>query len=148
NFFRDKKAFEVIETDILPVVLNGKTAENQLRIWIAGCATGEEAYSFAMMCAEKTAGLIDAPKVQILATDIDEAAIARAREGLYNINDLDDVSPERLRRFFIKEGDEYRIRREVRETIMFANHNFLKDPPFSHLDLISCRNVMIYLNHT
>ncbi|MBV9963029.1 MAG: PAS domain-containing protein [Parafilimonas sp.] len=147
NFFRDKKAFEVIEEEVLPLLLKGKNSENQLRIWTAGCATGEEAYSLAILCAEKVAGVIDAPKVQIFATDIDETAIATAREGLYSINDLADVSPERLRRYFSREGDEYRIRREVRETIMFANHNFLKDPPFSHLDLISCRNVMIYLNH-
>lgn len=147
NFFRDKKSFEVIESEILPILLKGKNSDNQLRIWVAGCATGEEAYSLAILCAEKTAGTIEAPKVQIFATDIDDAAIAEAREGLYSINDLAEVSPERLRRFFIKEGDDFRIRREVRETIMFANHNFLKDPPFSHLDLISCRNVMIYLNN-
>ncbi|PWT99281.1 MAG: hypothetical protein C5B52_10875 [Bacteroidetes bacterium] len=147
NFFRDKKSFELIESEILPHILKGKNSESQLRVWVAGCATGEEAYSLAILCAEKTSGIIDAPKVQIFATDIDESAISHAREGLYSINDLADVSPERLRRFFIKEGDEYRIRREVRETIMFAQHNFLKDPPFSHLDLISCRNVMIYLNH-
>lgn len=147
NFFRDKKAFEIIETEILPILLKGKTAEHHVRIWVAGCATGEEAYSFGMLCAEKTSGIIDVPKIQIFATDIDDAAIAEAREGLYNINELADVSPERLRRFFIKEGGEYRIRKEVRENIMFANHNFLKDPPFSHLDLISCRNVMIYLNN-
>ncbi|HEY0432773.1 MAG TPA: CheR family methyltransferase, partial [Chitinophagaceae bacterium] len=146
NFFRDKKPFEIIESEILPILLKGKTSQNQLRIWVAACATGEEAYSLGILCAEKTAGMIDPPKVQIFATDIDESAIAQGREGLYTINDLADVSPERLRRFFTKEGDEYRIRREVRETIMFANHNFLKDPPFSHLDLISCRNVMIYLN--
>lgn len=147
NFFRDKSAFEVIENEVLPILLKGKTGENNLRIWVAGCATGEEAYSLAILCAEKLNGNVDAAKVQIFATDIDEAAIAQAREGLYSINDLADVSPERLRRFFTKEGDEYRIRREVRETVMFAIHNFLKDPPFSHLDLISCRNVLIYLNH-
>lgn len=147
NFFRDKKAFEVIENEVLPVLLKGKTAESQLRIWVAGCATGEEAYSLAILCAEKTNGIVDGTKVQVFATDIDEAAIAQAREGLYNINELADVSPERLRRFFVKEGEEYRIRREVRETVMFAVHNFLKDPPFSHLDMISCRNVMIYLNN-
>src|SRR5215510_9542827 len=146
NFFRDKKAYDIIENDILPHLLKGKNSEGQLRIWVAGCATGEEAYSLAILCSEKTTGIIDGPKVQIFATDIDETAITEAREGLYSINDLADVSPERLRRFFVKEGDEYRIRREVRETIMFANHNVLKDPPFSHLDLISCRNVMIYLN--
>jgi two-component system CheB/CheR fusion protein len=146
NFFRDKKAFEVIETEVLPILLKSKTSENQLRIWAAGCATGEEAYSIAILCAEATSGIIDGPKVQIFATDIDEAAIAQAREGLYSINDLADMSPERLRRFFVKEEDSYRIRREVREMVMFATHNFLKDPPFSRLDLISCRNVMIYLN--
>jgi two-component system CheB/CheR fusion protein len=147
NFFRDKEAFEVIENEILPLLLKGKNPEQQVRIWVAGCATGEEAYSLGILCAERTSGVIEAPKIQIFATDIDELAITEAREGLYSINDLADVSPERLRRFFIKEGDDYRIRREVREMIMFANHNFLKDPPFSHLDLVSCRNVMIYLNN-
>jgi two-component system CheB/CheR fusion protein len=146
NFFRDKKAFETIETEILPTIIRNKTAENQIRIWVAGCATGEEAYSFAMLCAEQVLNMIDAPKIQIFATDIDEAAIIQARDGLYTINDAADVSPERLRRFFNKEGDEYRIRREIREMILFANHNFIKDPPFSHLDLVSCRNVLIYLN--
>jgi PAS domain S-box-containing protein len=101
-----------------------------------------------MLCAERTLSVLDAPKIQIFATDIDEAAITVAREGFYTINDAADVPPERLRRFFNKEGDGYRIRREIREMIMFANHNFIKDPPFSHLDLISCRNVLIYLNHT
>lgn len=147
NFFRDKRAFEIIETEVLPALLKGKRSEHGLRIWVAGCATGEEAYSLAILCAEATAGLVDGPKVQLFATDIDEAAIATAREGVYTLNDVADVSPERLRRFFNKEGEMYRIRREVRETVMFANHNFLKDPPFSHLDLISCRNVLIYLNH-
>ena len=146
NFFRDTRSFQIIENEIIPLLLRGKTSENQLRIWVAGCATGEEAYSLAIFCAEKTSGMIDAPKIQIFATDIDEQAITEAREGLYSINDLADVSPERLRRFFTKEGDGYRIRREVREMVLFANHNFLKDPPFSHLDLVSCRNVMIYLN--
>ncbi|UCJ06269.1 hypothetical protein KTO58_21735 [Chitinophaga pendula] len=148
NFFRDKKAFEVLEQDIIPTILNNKKAEDQVRIWIAGCATGEEAYSMAMLFAEKTLGSIDAPKIQVFATDIDETAIAVAREGYYTINDAADVSPERLRRFFNKEGEGYRIRREIREMILFASHNFLKDPPFSHLDIVSCRNVLIYLNHT
>lgn len=146
NFFRDKKAFEIIEQEVIPMLLKGRSVIDQLRIWVAGCASGEEAYSVAMLCAEKLMGL-DAPTVQIFATDIDEKALAVAREGYYTLNDAADVSPERLRRFFNKEGDGYRIRREIRETIMFAHHNFLKDPPFSHLDLITCRNVMIYLNH-
>jgi PAS domain S-box-containing protein len=148
NFFRDKKAFATLETDILPIIIKNKSAEEQVRIWVAGCATGEEAYSIAMFCAEQTLHAIDAPKIQIFATDIDEEAIAHAREGIYTINDAVDVSPERLRRFFNKEGDGYRIRRELREMVLFALHNFIKDPPFSHLDLVSCRNVLIYLNRT
>lgn len=148
NFFRDKKAFDILEQEVIPALLMNKKAEDQVRIWVAGCATGEEAYSVAMLFAEKIQRSIDAPKVQVFATDIDEGAIAIAREGYYTINDAADVSPERLRRFFNKEGEGYRIRREIREMILFANHNFLKDPPFSHLDIVSCRNVLIYLNHT
>ena len=148
NFFRDKKPFGIIEQEVLPLIFKGKTNEDRVRIWVAGCATGEEAYSIAMLCAENTLDDVDSPKVQIFATDIDESAIAQAREGLYTLNDTADVSPERLRRFFNKEGDRFRIRREVREMIMFASHNFLKDPPFSKLDMVTCRNVMIYLNQT
>ena len=146
NFFRDQKAFEVIEKDVLPRILKNKSSEDQVRIWVAGCATGEEAYSFAILFAEKTMGIIDAPKLQIFATDIDETAIAHAREALYSINDAVDLSAERLKRFFVKEGDGYRVRREIRETVLFAQHNFIKDPPFSRLDMVSCRNVLIYLN--
>ena len=148
NFFRDKKSFDVIEQEILPILFKEKTGEHSIRIWVPGCATGEEAYSLAMLCAEITMGTIDAPKIQIFATDINEAALNKAREGVYTLNDSADVSTERLSRFFTKEGERYRIRREIRETIMFAVHNVLKDPPFSHLDMISCRNVMIYMNQT
>lgn len=147
NFFRDKRAFDVIGQEIIPAILQRKKPEEQIRIWVAGCATGEEAYSLAMLCAEKTLGVIEAPKIQIFATDIDDAAIAFARDGLYTLNDAADVPREHLRRFFNKEGDGFRIRREIREMILFANHNFIKDPPFSHLDIVSCRNVLIYLNH-
>lgn len=147
NFFRDKRPFDILEHEIIPRITANKTSENQVRIWVAGCATGEEAYSLAMLCAERVLGVIDAPKIQIFATDIDQTAINIAREGLYSINDAADISPERLRRFFNKEGEQYRIRREIREMVLFALHNFIKDPPFSHLDLVSCRNVLIYLNH-
>jgi PAS domain S-box-containing protein len=149
NFFRDQKAFDALERDVLPNIFRGKKADDkQVRIWVAGCATGEEAYSIAMLCAEQIMGAIDAPKVQIFATDIDETAIATAREGIYTLSDVADVSNERLRRFFFNEGDGYRVRREIREMVLFAHHNFLTDPPFSRLDLISCRNVLIYLNNT
>jgi PAS domain S-box-containing protein len=148
NFFRDGKAFEGLGRENIPGLFSGKTAADQVRIWVAGCATGEEAYSLAMLCAEAITSMPNAPKIQIFATDIDESAIAMAREGLYSLNDAADVSPARLRRFFIQDGDNYRVRREIREMILFATHNFLKDPPFSKLDMISCRNVLIYLNRT
>ncbi|UOG73332.1 PAS domain-containing protein [Hymenobacter tibetensis] len=148
NFFRDKKPFQALELDVLPAIFHHKKADSAVRIWVAGCATGEEAYSLAMLVAERTLDVLDAPKVQIFATDIDEAALTAAREGLYTLNDAADVSPERLLRFFTKEGDNYRVQRELREMVLFANHNFLKDPPFSRLDLVTCRNVLIYLNST
>lgn len=148
NFFRDPAVFIHLETQVLPRLLEKKNADDTLRIWVAGCATGEEAYSLAMLCIERTQGVIDAPKVQIFATDLDEDAIATAREGLYTLNDAADVSPERLRRFFSLEGDRYRISREIREMVLFAHHNALKDPPFSRLDLVSCRNLLIYFNYT
>jgi two-component system CheB/CheR fusion protein len=147
NFFRDKKTFETLEQEVIPAIIRTKTSEDQIRIWVAGCATGEEAYSIAMLCAEQTLNVIDASRIQIFATDIDEEAIANAREAFYTINDAADVSPERLRRFFNREGEGYRIRRELREMVLFAVHNFIKDPPFSHLDMVTCRNVLIYLNH-
>jgi PAS domain S-box-containing protein len=148
NFFRDEKAFKYLEQEIIPAIFVGKTSEDQVRIWVPGCATGEEAYSIAMLCAELSLHMIDCPKVQIFATDIDESAVSTAREGLYTINDAADVSPSRLKRFFNKEGDLHRVKRDIRDMILFADHNFLKDPSFSRLDLISCRNVLIYLNST
>lgn len=146
NFFRDKEPFSYLENEILPKIFDGKNAGDQVRIWVCGCATGEEAYSLAMLCDERISNMNDAPEVQIFATDIDEQALATAREGFYTLNDAADVSPERLRRYFNKEQDGYRIRRELREMILFAPHNLLKDPPFSHLDLVTCRNLLIYLN--
>ena len=148
NFFRDQKAFFLLEEEIVPALIKLHTDGKPIRIWVAGCATGEEAYSIAMICAEQTLNSIDVPKIQIFGTDIDEDAVNQAREGIYSINDAADVSTERLARFFTKEGDHYIVNRQIREMVLFATHNFLKDPPFSHLDLVSCRNVMIYLNRT
>jgi two-component system CheB/CheR fusion protein len=146
SFFRDPEAWALIERDILPRIVREKSPAEPLRIWSAGCATGEEAYGLAILCAEALFGMAEPPKVQIFATDIDERAIALAREGLYTANDVADVSPERLARFFTQESGNYRVRREVREMVMFAVHNVIKDPPFSHIDLITCRNLLIYLN--
>lgn len=146
NFFRDKDQFTFLERDVIPRIFKEKKQEDHVRIWCIGSATGEEAYSVAMLCAEYALGMMGGPHVQIFATDIDDAAISVARDGVYTLNDAVDVTPERLRRFFTKEGDEYRVKREVREMVLFANHNVIKDPPFSHLDLVTCRNLLIYLN--
>lgn len=148
NFFRDKKAFERLETEVFFKLFHDKTSEEQVRIWVAGCATGEEAYSLAMLCAERTLGKPYPPRIQIFATDIDETAIDKARAGLYTVNDAADVSPERLRRFFQPEGEGFRIRREIRDMVLFARHNLIKDSPFSQIDLITCRNLLIYLDRT
>ncbi|MDQ6620343.1 MAG: histidine kinase, partial [Pseudomonadota bacterium] len=148
NFFRDAEAWKVFEREVIPRLFADKGGEDHVRVWVAGCATGEEAYSIAMLLCERAAQLTQQPSIQVFATDIDEDALAYAREGTYTINDAADVSPERLRRFFNKKGDAYSVRRELRELVLFANHNLLKDPPFSHLDLASCRNLLIYFNRT
>ncbi|MEJ7617802.1 MAG: chemotaxis protein CheB, partial [Pyrinomonadaceae bacterium] len=148
NFFRDREAFDALEKNVIPRLFENKGPNDHVRAWVAGCATGEEAYSLAMLLSEYEAQTTDAPRVQVFATDIDEDAIAAAREGFYTLNDAADVSAERLRRFFIKEQEGYRVRRELREMVLFAHHNVIKDPPFSHLDLVTCRNFLIYLNHT
>jgi two-component system CheB/CheR fusion protein len=148
NFFRDAAAFEALERNIIPKLFEGKSGEDQVRVWVPGCATGEEAYTLTMMLAEYSAKLAIAPQIQVFATDIDEDAIATARDGFYTINDLADVSPERLSRHFVADREGYRVRQEIRERVLFALHNIIKDPPFAHLDLATCRNFLIYLNHT
>ena len=146
HFFRDADAFAALERNIIPGLFHGKVSQDQVRVWAAGCATGEEAYSVAMLLAEFAHRAADPPSTQVFATDLDEAAIAEARDGFYTEADVADVSPERIRRFFTREVGGYRVRRELRETVLFAHHNVLKDPPFSHLDLVCCRNLLIYLN--
>ena len=122
--------------------------KRQVRVWAAGCATGEEAYSVAMLLLEHALSLPKRPAVQVFATDIDGASLTVARQGIYSLNDAADVSSERLERFFVKVGDSYRVRPELRETILFSQHNLVTDPPFSRLDLVSCRNLLIYMNRT
>ncbi|HEX7770797.1 MAG TPA: CheR family methyltransferase, partial [Pyrinomonadaceae bacterium] len=148
NFFRDAHAFEILEREIVPKLFEGKTVDDQVRVWVTGCATGEEAYTVTMLLLEHAATIVPAPQIQVFATDIDEDAIAAAREGFYSINDAADVSPDRLARHFVSEGEGYRVRRELRERVLFAVHNLIKDPPFAHLDLATCRNFLIYLNRT
>ncbi len=146
NFFRDKESFEALESIVIPKLFEGKTAQDTVRVWIPGCASGEEAYSLAILLTEYANKLSQPPKLQVFASDIDDEAIAEGRLGTYTKSIVIDVSEERLRRFFIKEAEGYRVRKEIRELILFAPHNILRDPPFSRLDLVSCRNVLIYLN--
>lgn len=146
NFFRDRDAFAVLENRVIPLLFERKRGGDQVRVWSAGCATGEEAYSLAILLAEHSASLIDGPGVQIFATDLDEAALTHAREGVYTDAEVADIKPERLQRFFQRESSGHRVRRELREMVLFARHNVIRDPPFSHLDLVACRNLLIYLN--
>ncbi len=148
HFFRDPDPWRALERRIVPRLFEGRGSSDHVRVWVAGCATGEEAYSIAMLLAEHAADPITAPSVQVFATDIDKGALLKARAGLYAPNDCSDLAPERLQRFFVKQGDAYRVRRELREMILFAPHDILADPPFSHLDLVICRNLLIYLDRT
>ncbi|MCP1851964.1 MULTISPECIES: CheR family methyltransferase [unclassified Bradyrhizobium] len=146
EFFRDKKEFDVLETQIIPKIFEGKGVGQQVRVWVLGCATGEEAYSIGILLREHMAGLDSVPQVQIFATDIDGRALAAARVGRYRTSIENDMTPERLARWFVREGDTYCVVKELREMCIFSQHNVIKDAPFSKLDLISCRNLLIYLN--
>ena len=147
SFFRDATAFEQLARQVIPRIFDRKGASNDaIRVWVPGCATGEEAYTIAIALLEEASRREVRPEVQIFATDLDPAALAFAREGRYPSAISADVSDERLRRFFTREEHHFLIRREIRDVIVFAQHSLLKDPPFSRLDLISCRNLLIYLD--
>jgi len=147
NFFRDPEAFKAIEEQVIPKLFAGKSADAVIRVWAPGCSTGEEAYSLAILLAERQEAMKQTFKVQVFATDIDSQAIAVARSGLYPASIAADISPERLARFFTAEsnGGAYRIHKNIRDMLVFSEQNVIKDPPFSKLDLISCRNLLIYL---
>jgi len=145
NFFRDRESFAALEAQI-PELFRNKTAADTVRVWVPACATGEEAYSIAMLLSEHARTLDLPPALQIFASDLDEHVLAEARNGFYPSSISTDVSAERLQRFFVQEPHGYRVRRELREMLLFAVHDVLKDSPFSRLDLISCRNLLIYLN--
>ena len=145
QFFRDPAAFAALAQEVIPAVFTDKGTDDQVRIGVSGCASGEEAYSIAMLLCEHVATLDVAPRVQIFATDIDEPALESARKGCYAIGIAEHVSPERLERFFVKQDNSYQVKKELREMCLFSSHSLIKDPPFSRLDLISCRNVLIYL---
>jgi len=145
NFFRDPEVHKRLKENIIPQLFKGKDADDDIRIWSVGCATGEEAYSLAILLLEEAAQHETVPRLQVFASDLHERSLARARDGVYPADIATDVSPERLKRFFTKENGHYRMRKEVREMVVFAPHNLLSDPPFSRIDLICCRNLLIYL---
>jgi chemotaxis methyl-accepting protein methylase len=147
SFFRDPEAFESLCKNAIPELLLRKAKNDLFRVWVPGCSTGQEAYSIAILLREclDTLRLVGQVKIQIFATDIDETTIETARQGLFPANIVADVTPKRLKRFFTEDGSNYRINKEVRETVVFAPQNLLRDPPFTRLDLLSCRNLLIYL---
>ena len=147
NFFRDPEVFKALEEKTIPQLFAGKSAGGTIRVWSPGCASGEEAYSLAILLAECQESLKQNHKVQIFATDIDSQAIATARAGLYPAGIAADISPERLARFFSAESDggAYRIHKTIRDMLVFSEQDIIRDPPFSKLDFISCRNLMIYM---
>jgi two-component system, chemotaxis family, CheB/CheR fusion protein len=146
TFFRDPNAFELLAEDVIPRLFDGKEAGGSIRVWVPGCATGEEAYTLGILLLEEAARRDVRPEIQVFGSDLDGGALAVGREGRFLATIEADVSEDRLRRFFQREGDHYRVRRELRDIVLFASHSLLRDPPFSHLDMISCRNLLIYLD--
>ena len=144
SFFRDPETFTALKNVVFPRLLENRSSDTALRVWVPGCSTGEEAYSLAMGFSEFCEERGVSHPIQFFASDIDEAAIEKARQGIYPENISQDVSPERLRRFFVKTEQGYQISKAIREQCIFARQNLVKDPPFSKMDLISCRNLMIY----
>ncbi len=146
HFFRDRDAYETLRADVLPLLFAQRTTAEPVRVWVSGCATGEEAYSIAMLLHEASLHSAACAPFQVFATDIDDRAIDVARGGLYSEAVLADVDAPRIKKYFVKNGANYRIKKELRERVLFAVHNVLRDPPFSRLDLICCRNLLAYLD--
>ena len=146
NFFRDSQAFESLNRCLMAEVLANKSKDDAVRVWVPGCSSGEEVYSIAIILRECMDKLKKDFRVQIFGTDIDGDAIDMARAGLYPASIVADVTPERLKRFFVAEEGAFRIKKEIREMVVFAIQDVLKDAPFTKLDLLSCRNLLIYLD--
>ena len=144
NFFRDADAFETLAAVVVPKLFENRGAEDTIRMWVPGCATGEEVFSLGILIREYMEGRTALPRVQIFATDIDENALSVARAGRYPAALLDSVSPERRQRFFVLDGGGYVVAKEVRDLCIFSPHSVIRDPPFSRIDLVSCRNLLIY----
>ncbi|GAB3687416.1 hypothetical protein GCM10027592_00920 [Spirosoma flavus] len=148
TFFRDAETMDYLQKLLLPQLIREKPPQDALRIWVPACSTGQEAYSLAMLLLEVLGDRAISRTIQIFATDLSESAVAKARLGSYTRGEIMDVSAQRLQRFFTKVDDHYRINKSVRDLCVFAPHNMLKDPPFSRIDLVSCRNLLIYLDTT
>ena len=149
NFFRDRESFESLEREVIPQLFarqNSTDSTHEIRVWSAGASTGEEAYSLAILLNEYKAETSSDFTIQVFASDIDDRAISTGRKGLYSEAIITDVSPVRLRQYFVKEDADYRVRKDIRERVLFAKHSLLVDPPFSQIDLIVCRNLLIYLD--
>jgi two-component system CheB/CheR fusion protein len=146
SFFRDKDTFASLEADVIPHLFAGKDADSSVRVWVAGCSTGEEVYSLAILLREFMDTLRRVPRVQIFATDIDETAISTARIGRYPSTLLNGLSDARRERFFQLSQNIYSVTKEIRDLCTFSPHNLVRDPPFSRMDLVSCRNLLIYMN--
>ena len=146
GFFRDKLLFQALTRQILPKLIEEKKETGELRVWIPGCATGEEVYSIGICVQEALSRLKAKMNVQIFGTDLSEAAVSKARTGIFSANAVREIPPEKLRRYFVRKNGSYQISRAIRDLCTFARQNLCEDPPFSRLDLISCRNVLIYLS--
>ncbi|MEO6324464.1 MAG: chemotaxis protein CheB, partial [Thermoanaerobaculia bacterium] len=148
TFFRDPATFELLENKVLPQIIRANSPGSQIRIWVPGSSTGEEVYSIAIALSDAQRAAGTTLPAQIFATDVSDKAIEKARNGFYSVNDVVDVSPKRLKRYFVKEDHGYRIDKSIRDLCVFAKQNVAADPPFSNLDLLSCRNLLIYLEPT
>ncbi|MDX5481772.1 MAG: PAS domain-containing protein, partial [Hymenobacteraceae bacterium] len=146
GFFRDPEAFECLEKEYIPKIINAKAENESVKVWVAACSTGEEVYSLAILFKEAYEKLGQEPNVKLFATDIDQQAIQQASKGSYSASIVKQVSEERLKRFFYQKGNRYIINEDIRKMVVFAQHDLQKDPPYSRIDLISCRNMLIYLN--
>lgn len=144
SFFRDPDYFEVLKESVIKPMVKEDPRERQIRIWVAGCSTGEEAYSVAILFAEAMEELNIRREIKIFATDLDSDSISMAVRGMYGDNIIEDISVSRLSKYFTRKGNKYIIRHDIRKMIIFAQHNVFQDPPFGKLDLICCRNVLIY----
>jgi two-component system CheB/CheR fusion protein len=145
SFFRDPKVFDALKKQVLPAILKSKKKNQDVRIWVPGCSSGEEAYSIAICLLEVLGNKTRAVSVQIFSTDVREDSINEARRGIYGKNIKNSITPERLKRFFTKTGNSYKVSKQLREMCIFSKQNVFSDPPFSNLDLVSCRNLIIYL---